>query len=104
MVIMIDLEQPMISYYFEKFRKIMQWTEKEALLLFTSDRYLCPVQFIDNGMFISRDLWAHCKSVTGNADPVHSHLVGILVLLMLVHMSLTLVDRLLYNSNTAQSS
>ncbi len=34
MVIMNDLEQPMLSYYviyFEKFRKIMQWTERKAL-------------------------------------------------------------------------
>ncbi len=34
MVIMNDLEQPIISYYviyFEKFRKIMQRTEKEAI-------------------------------------------------------------------------
>ncbi len=33
-MIMIDLEQPMLSYYviyFEKFKKIMQWTQKEAL-------------------------------------------------------------------------
>ncbi len=31
---MNDLEWPMLSYYeiyYEKFRKIMQWTEKEAL-------------------------------------------------------------------------
>ncbi len=33
-VIMNDLEWPMLSYYviyYEKFRKIMKWTEKEAL-------------------------------------------------------------------------
>ncbi len=34
MVIMVDVEQLMLSYcviYFEKFRKVMQRTEKEAL-------------------------------------------------------------------------
>ncbi len=34
MVIMNDLEWPMLSYYviyYEKFKKIMQWTGKEAL-------------------------------------------------------------------------
>ncbi len=34
MVIMNDLEWPMLSYYmiyYEKFRKVMQQTEKEAL-------------------------------------------------------------------------
>ncbi len=34
MVIMNDLGWPILSYYviyYEKFRKIMQWTEKEAL-------------------------------------------------------------------------
>ncbi len=38
MVIMNDLEQPMLSYYmnyFEKFRKVMQRTENEALYLTT---------------------------------------------------------------------
>ncbi len=35
MVIMNDLEQQMLSYYviyFEKFRKVMQLSEKEALI------------------------------------------------------------------------
>ncbi len=35
MVIMNDLEWPMLSYYViwhEKFRKVMQWTEKVALI------------------------------------------------------------------------
>ncbi len=35
MVIMNALEWSMLSYYviyYEKFRKIMQWTEKEALI------------------------------------------------------------------------
>ncbi len=35
-VIMNYLEWPMLSYYvsyYEKFRKVMQWTEKEALML-----------------------------------------------------------------------
>ncbi len=34
MVIINDLEWPMLSYYvsyYEKFRKVMQWTEKVAL-------------------------------------------------------------------------
>ncbi len=34
MVIMNDVEWPMLSYYviyYEKFRKVMQWTEKVAL-------------------------------------------------------------------------
>ncbi len=38
MVIMNDLGQPMLSYhviYFEKFRKIMLWTETELLTLFS---------------------------------------------------------------------
>ncbi len=35
MVIMNDLEWPMLSYYviyYETFRKVMQWTEKETLM------------------------------------------------------------------------
>ncbi len=36
MVIVNDLERPMLSYYviyYEKFKKVMQWTEKEALII-----------------------------------------------------------------------
>ncbi len=35
MVIMNDLESPMLSYcviYYEKFKKVLQWTEMEALM------------------------------------------------------------------------
>ncbi len=43
MVIMNDLEWPMISYYmiyYEKFNKIMQWIEKAALsIVLGSDSY-----------------------------------------------------------------
>ncbi len=38
MVIMNDLEWPMLSYYviyYEQFRNVMQWTEKVALIMFT---------------------------------------------------------------------
>ncbi len=37
MVIMNDLEGPMLSYFvikYEKFRKVMQWTEKVALSIY----------------------------------------------------------------------
>ncbi len=39
---MNDLEQPMLSYYviyFEKFRKVMQWTEKEVLTYYSVFTY-----------------------------------------------------------------
>ncbi len=44
MVIMNDLEWPMFSYYviyYEKLKKVMQWTEKEALGWAYYDHIIC---------------------------------------------------------------
>ncbi len=49
-MIMNDLEQPMLSYYviyFEKFRKIMQRTEKEALMeIHEKANQTLPINFL----------------------------------------------------------
>ncbi len=47
MVILNDLEWPMLSYYviyYEMFRKVVQWTEKEAL----NEEGHGGVSFMDN--------------------------------------------------------
>ncbi len=49
MVIMNDLEQPMFSYYviyFEKFRKVMQRTEKESIFILKSYEEACGYNYI----------------------------------------------------------
>ncbi len=60
MVIKNDLEWPMLSYYviyYEKFRKVMQWTENVALnyvqnLLTIGKK--CPFRWVEHPLYL---LW-----------------------------------------------
>ncbi len=74
MVIMNDLEEPMLSYYvlyYEKFRKVMQRTEKEALIV-----YLISVVNMQYVIYLQQN-W-HCTDVSVVKPPtfitVYSHL------------------------------
>ncbi len=65
MVIMNDFEWPMLSYYviyFEKFRKIMQWTEKETFKVGFSDSITSSFQLEYHSCIVSLNV--RCTHLT----------------------------------------